>query len=141
MLVTGASDNSIGLYSINLYNEENNNNDNKDPLVLQSRIKAAHEEDINCVIWNKNSNVFASSSDDTTIKIWTVTEFLEAEEFKEDIDTKLEDKELVEKLKTLETSVPTVDNIVDNVDNTSSNNNKDESENFEDAKETYKDNN
>jgi cytosolic iron-sulfur protein assembly protein CIAO1 len=60
-IISGGGDNHIAIYDKNL--------------TLECRV-SAHENDVNCVRWNPNTNrdnMFASCGDDGKIKIWTIS--------------------------------------------------------------------
>jgi len=66
LIASGAADDSIRIFA-------------QDPEVLTedqpsfhiiSSIDKAHRADINCIKWHPHSNLLASASDDTTVRIW-----------------------------------------------------------------------
>eukprot|EP00794_Sanderia_malayensis_P015779 gene15779-17372_t len=69
LILSAGADDSIKIF------KENEENQNKDAPTfdIAVNIPKAHSQDINCVNWNpKESSMFLSSSDDCSIKIWTV---------------------------------------------------------------------
>lgn len=78
-------------------------------------IRAAHDEDINCVSWHRDINVFASGSDDSFIKLWELVPVKEENTASDSLSVlnqnstsssnkeSLDDKKLVNKLQQLAT--------------------------------------
>lgn len=73
LLATACSDNAIRIFK-----ETDNSSPNEPCFDLMTTEHTAHNEDVNCVAWHpKELGVLASSSDDSTIKIWLVDDSLD----------------------------------------------------------------
>jgi len=71
-LATAGGDNSIRLFK---GNDEDDKSDKIPNFQLIERLDEAHSQDVNCVKFNpKRPGLFASCSDDSTIKLWKVSE-------------------------------------------------------------------
>jgi WD40 repeat protein len=65
LIASASGDNSIAIYSMD---------SNEDAFICNEKLSQSHECDVNCVDWNpKHSGLFASGSDDRTIKLWKYT--------------------------------------------------------------------
>lgn len=71
-LATASADNSIAIFSVNKTLTSDCQVESIE-LKLMEKVESAHDEDVNCVAWQrKDKNTLVSCGDDSLIKVWSI---------------------------------------------------------------------